>query len=168
MTNDPKQRPMFASFDGVFNTILFTVLAIVLPTLPTSMLMLATIPLPSSSMNLDDDRHYVRHLYRDRRHLHCTQRPPGILWHWQTHQGRPERLLGYPENNRAIQMLVLSASTDKLGSTAKTSAVSVAMFACIAGSIKLQGSVTAVTTIPSVILTFLVISIVATCFAEKP
>lgn len=29
MTNDPKQRPMFASFDGVFNTILFTVLAIV-------------------------------------------------------------------------------------------------------------------------------------------
>ena len=52
------------------------------------------------------------------------------------------------KNNRAIQMLVLSASTDKLGSTAKTSAVSVAMFACIAGSIKLQGSVTAVTTIP--------------------
>lgn len=25
MTNDPKQRPMFASFDGVFNTILFVV-----------------------------------------------------------------------------------------------------------------------------------------------
>lgn len=64
-------------------------------------------------------------------------------------------------------MLVLSASTDKLGSTAKTSAVSVAMFACIAGSIKLQGSVTAVTTIPSVILTFLVISIVATRFGQK-
>ncbi len=71
------------------------------------------------------------------------------------------------KNNRAIQMLVLSASTDKLGSTAKTSAVSVAMFACIAGSIKLQGSVTAVTTIPSVILTFLVISIVATRFGQK-
>ncbi len=41
------------------------------------------------------------------------------------------------------------------------------MFACIAGSIKLQGSVTAVTTIPSVILTFLVISIVATRFGQK-
>ena len=50
---------------------------------------------------------------------------------------------------------------------AKTSAVAVAMFACIAGSIKLQGSVTAVTTIPSVILTFLVISIVATRFGQK-
>ena len=71
------------------------------------------------------------------------------------------------KNNRAIQMLVLSASTDKLGSTAKTSAVAVAMFACIAGSIKLQGSVTAITTIPSVILTFLVISIVATRFGQK-
>ena len=69
MTNDPKQRPMFASFDGVFNTILFTVLAIVVANIAN----------------------------RDRRHLHCTQRPPGILWHWQTHQGRPERLLGYPE-----------------------------------------------------------------------
>ena len=25
MTNDPKQRPMFASFDGVFNTLLFAI-----------------------------------------------------------------------------------------------------------------------------------------------
>lgn len=97
MTNDPKQRPMFASFDGVFNTILFTVLAIVVAN--------------------------IANKYAD------------VGNYTSTH--------------------------------AKTSAVAVAMFACIAGSIKLQGSVTAVTTIPSVILTFLVISIVATRFGQK-
>ena len=31
MTNDPKQRPMFASFDGVFNTLLFAILGIIIP-----------------------------------------------------------------------------------------------------------------------------------------
>lgn len=29
MTNDPKQRPMFASFDGVYNTVLFALIGIV-------------------------------------------------------------------------------------------------------------------------------------------
>ena len=31
MTNDPKQRPMFASFDGVFNTLLFAVMGVIVP-----------------------------------------------------------------------------------------------------------------------------------------
>ena len=31
MTNDPKQRPMFASFDGVFNTLLFAGLGVIIP-----------------------------------------------------------------------------------------------------------------------------------------
>ena len=71
------------------------------------------------------------------------------------------------KNNRAIQMLVLSASTDKLGNTAKTSAVQVALFACIAGSTLLQGNVTALTTVPVCILTFLCISTLATKFGQR-
>lgn len=56
MTNDPKQRPMFASFDGVFNTILFTVLAIVVANIANKYADVGNytsthIPLPSSSMN---------------------------------------------------------------------------------------------------------------------
>jgi Na+/melibiose symporter-like transporter len=58
-------------------------------------------------------------------------------------------------------MLVLSASTDKLGASAKTSAVMVALFACIAGSTKLQGNMTALTTIPATIITFSCIALVA-------
>ena len=64
-------------------------------------------------------------------------------------------------------MLVLSASTDKLGSTARTSAVQVALFACIAGSTLLQGNVTALTTIPTCVLTFLCISALATKFGQR-
>lgn len=71
------------------------------------------------------------------------------------------------KNNRAIQMLVLSASTDKLASSAKTGAVNVAMFACIAGSTLLQGNVTALTTIPTCIATFLAISLLATRLGQK-
>ena len=36
MTNDPKQRPMFASFDGVFNTVLFAGLAVVFANMANS------------------------------------------------------------------------------------------------------------------------------------
>lgn len=51
MTNDPKQRPMFASFMVCSIPSCLRCWLLSLPTLPTSMLMLATIPLPSSSMN---------------------------------------------------------------------------------------------------------------------
>ena len=71
------------------------------------------------------------------------------------------------KNNRAIQMLVLSASTDKLGSSAKSSAVMVAMFACIAGSNLLQSNVTGLVTIPSTIVCFLFISFFATGLGQR-
>lgn len=163
-----RQRPMFASFDGVFNTILFTVLAIVVANIAnkyadvgnyTSTQFFHEFWMMTAIMSAIFTVIAVISIApKDRPEFFGTGKPikVGLKDYWDT-----------LKNNRAIQMLVLSASTDKLGSTAKTSAVAVAMFACIAGSIKLQGSVTAVTTIPSVILTFLVISIVATRFGQK-
>lgn len=150
MTNDPKQRPMFASFDGVFNTILFTVLAIVVANIAnkyadvgnyTSTQFFHEFWMMTAIMSAIFTVIAVISIApKDRPEFFGTGKPikVGLKDYWDT-----------LKNNRAIQMLVLSASTDKLGSTAKTSAVAVAMFACIAGSIKLQGSVTAVTTIPS-------------------
>lgn len=149
MTNDPKQRPMFASFDGVFNTILFTVLAIVVANIAnkyadvgnyTSTQFFHEFWMMTAIMSAIFTVIAVISIApKDRPEFFGTGKPikVGLKDYWDT-----------LKNNRAIQMLVLSASTDKLGSTAKTSAVAVAMFACIAGSIKLQGSVTAVTTIP--------------------
>ena len=71
LTNDPKQRPLFASFDGVYNTVLFAGLAA--------------------------HCHHFRHLHPAGCHRHRPEGSSGVLRHRQARQGRPEGLLGYPE-----------------------------------------------------------------------
>lgn len=168
LTNDPKQRPMFASFDGVFNTVLFAALGVVV----------ANIAAKYESVGGYSSTEFFHEVWlmcailsglfttiavisiapKDRTEFFGTGKPikVGLKDYWEV-----------LKNNRAIQMLVLSASTDKLGSSAKSSAVTVAMFACIAGSTKLQGNVTALTTIPSAIITFLAISTIATTLGQR-
>ena len=199
LTNDPKQRPIFAMCDTVYNIILMN---IVIPVIVTDSLV------PKFTLTAENNAAEIASLVAQNPALAGIVEKSGgslsafynpglfttmqlmfgglsavfavcaIIALWRKDNSKyfglgTAQKVGVKDyvdtlaHNRAIQMLVLSASTDKLGSTAKTSAVAVAMFACIAGSIKLQGSVTAVTTIPSVILTFLVISIVATRFGQK-
>ncbi len=95
---------------------------------------------------------------KDRTEFFGTGKPTMIKLrdYWDTLKG-----------NRAIQMLVISASSDKLAASAKTSAVGVAMFACLAGSVALQGNVTALTTIPSCIATFCCISYFAVRLGQR-
>lgn len=168
MTNDPKQRPMFASFDGVFNTILFTALAIVVSNIAnkyadvgnyTSVEFFHEFWMLSAFMSLAFTIVAIIAITpKDRPEFFGTGKAVkiGLKDYWDT-----------LKNNRAIQMLILSASTDKLGAQAKSSAVGVAMFACMAGSIKLQGTVTALTMVPGVILTFLSVSLLATRLGQK-
>lgn len=168
LTNDPKQRPLFASFDAVYNTVLFTVLAIVASNIASKYEAIGSYAtteffhsywiITAVASGICTVLAVIAIAPKDCAEFFGTGKAVkiGLKDYWDTFK-----------NNRAIQMLVLSASTDKLGSTAKTSAVSVAMFACIAGSTKLQGSVTALTTVPSCILTFLAISILATRLGQK-
>lgn len=168
LTNDPKQRPLFASFDAVYNTVLFAGLAIVAANLAASyesvggytsteffhtMWLFAAIASGVCTVLA-----VIAISPKDRSEFFGTGKPikVGLKDYWDT-----------LKNNRAIQMLVLSASTDKLASSAKTGAVNVAMFACIAGSTLLQGNVTALTTIPTCIATFLAISLLATRLGQK-
>lgn len=168
LTNDPKQRPLFASFDGVYNTILFAGIAVVAANCADKFKdvggyastqffhsMWVFVAITSAIFTTIA---VISIAPKDRVEFFGTGKPVKVTLkdYWETLKG-----------NRAIQMLVISASTDKLGASAKTSAVGVAMFACIAGSIKLQGSVTALTTVPSCIATFLFISFVATRFGQK-
>jgi len=168
ITNDPKQRPLFASFDGVYNTILFAGIAIVA----------ANMAAKHQAVGGYSSTEYFHDLWlftallsglfttiavisiapKDRSEFFGTGKAVkvGLKDYWEV-----------LKNNRAIQMLVLSASSDKLAATAKTSAVTVAMFACIAGSTKLQGNITAMTTVPSVIITFLSISLIATKLGQR-
>ena len=168
ITNDPKQRPLFAAFDGVYNTILFAGVAIISANMAAKHQAVGGY---ASTEFFHDLWLFVAVLSgiftciavfsiapKDRSEFFGTGKPVKVTIkdYWTV-----------LKNNRAIQMLVLAASSDKLAATAKTSAVTVAMFACIAGSTKLQGNMTAMTTIPSVIVTFLSISLVATRLGQR-
>lgn len=168
LTNDPKQRPLFASFDGVYNTLLFSGVAIIAANMANNYkdvggyssleyfhsLWLFTAILSAIFTCIA----VISITPKDRSEFFGTGKPIkiGLKDYWDT-----------IKNNRAIQMLVLSASTDKLGSSAKTSAIQVAAFACIAGSTLLQSSMTAITTIPSAIAAFLFVSLIATKLGQK-
>ena len=168
MTNDPKQRPMFASFDGVFNTLLFAIIGIIVPRIAnsyndvggyTSLEFFDTLWKMTAILSACFTLIAVISITpKDRSEFFGTGKPVkvGLKDYWDT-----------LKNNRAIQMLVLSASTDKLGSSAKSSAVMVAMFACIAGSNLLQSNVTGLVTIPSTIVCFLFISFFATRLGQR-
>ena len=168
VTNDPKQRPMFASFDGVYNTLVFAILGIIIPRIANSyndvggyasLEFFDTLWKMTAIMSAIFTTIAVISIApKDRSEFFGTGKPVkvGLKDYWDT-----------LKNNRAIQMLVLSASTDKLGSSAKSSAVMVAMFACIAGSNLLQSNVTGLVTIPSTIVCFLFISFFATRLGQR-
>ena len=177
LTNDPKQRPLFASFDAVYNTVLFALIGIVYSSTAVKYQTLDPITeeVIKSGYNTTEFFHdmwlftaLVSGLFtaiavfsiapKDRSEFFGTgeAQKVGLKDYWEV-----------LKNNRAIQMLVVSASSDKLASQAKTSAVGVAMFAVIAGSTALQGSVTALTTIPTCIITFLSISVIATKLGQR-
>ena len=160
LTSDPKQRPLFASFDGMYNAVLFAVLGIIAPRIATRyeefggysstqwfhavwviVVIMAAIFTTIAVISIAP---------KDRQEFYGTGNKAAKTTfkdYWDV-----------IKNNRAMQMLVLSASTDKLGSQAKTSAVQVAFFACIAGSTLLQSNVTAILTIPQALAVFILIS----------
>ena len=71
-------------------------------------------------------------------------------------------------HNRAIQMLVVSASSDKLSSTMMTNAtIMVCLFGIICGNYAMFGSNSAITTIPIAVLTILGINFIARRMGQK-
>ena len=125
LTNDPKQRPMFTIFDGIYNTILFAAI----PVLVFQNL------IPKYGKFTEAFYHefwlitvVISGIFtiiaiiaisgKDRTEFFGLGKPTKI------------RLRDYWEvlsKNRAIQMLVVSASTDKLAITTQTNAVVVIM-----------------------------------------
>ena len=170
LTNDPKQRPLFASFDGVYNTLIFAIFGIITPILAN---------------NYEEYGGYSSTQFFNALWI-MTAIVSGIFCalsvfaispkdrpeFFGTGTGTPQKIglkdyWDVIKNNRAMQMLVLSASTDKLGTSAKTSAISVAMFSCICGSTLLQSNVTGVTTIPSAVCAFASVAIIATRVGQR-
>ena len=108
LTNDPKQRPLFASFDGVYNTILFAGVGILTPIIANSSggydsekffhTMWLIVAISSAVLTAIA---FISIAPKDRSEFFGTGKAVkvGLKDYWDTLKG-----------NRAIQMLVISAS----------------------------------------------------------
>lgn len=166
LTNDPKQRPLFAVFDGIYNTALFAGAAALVANylvpkygkvadtglfqefwLYTALLagvftVLAIIAIaPKDHEKYFGTGHAVKVGFKD---------------YWEV-----------IKSNRAIQMLIASASTDKLGATARTSTVTLVLFGIIAGNYALYGAFSVYTGIINAVFILIFIGIVGGRLGQK-
>ena len=165
LTNDPKQRPLFSCFDAVYNVILFAGFAVIGANIADSVggytsteffhQLWVIVALTSAVFTAIA---VISIWPKDRTEFFGTGKPVkvGLKDYWETLKG-----------NRAIQMLVVSASSDKLAASAKTSVVTVIMFAIVAGENLLSGTVTALTAIPTMILSVLFVGSLATMLGQR-
>lgn len=170
LTNDPKQRPLFAVFDGIYNSVLFAGMAIV------SAKFIANHTTPDLDGILTTGFYHDMWVFvavlsaiftaiavisitpKDRSEFFGTGKAVkvGLKDYWETLKG-----------NRAIQMLVVSASTDKLASSAKTSAVTIVLFGVLAGNYNLSGTLSGFVTIPSTLLLIFFVAGLATTLGQR-
>ena len=170
LTNDPKQRPLFAVFDGIYNSVLFAGMAIV------SARFIANHTTPDLDGILTTGFYHDMWVFvavlsaiftaiavfsiapKDRSEFFGTGKAVkvGLRDYWETLKG-----------NRAIQMLVVSASTDKLASSAKTSAVTIVLFGVLAGHYGLSGTLSGFVTIPSTLLLIFFVAGLATTLGQR-
>lgn len=170
LTNDPKQRPVFSMFDAAFVTIIFAIL----PVYITGTLM----PKYGGAEAFATKGFYVdlwllcgvlSFIFaclavfalrrKDREEFYGTGVvvKVGFKDYWDV-----------LKNNKAIQMLVISASSDKLTSSMMSNAVIMVMiFGIIVGDYNQYGLMSAVIAIPGVIVTILSISIFAVRLGQK-
>lgn len=166
LTNDPKQRPLFSIFDGIYNMVLFTILPIVvasvlvpkhggftegffmdswLITAPISAIFTVIAIISISS--------------KDRSEYFGTGKPVKVTFkdYWDV-----------LKNNRAIQMLVVSASTDKLALTTQSNGtVTVILYAIICGNFALSGAMAAYTSIPTMLFLFFGVGFIARKLGQR-
>ena len=167
LTNDPKQRPLFSIFDGIYNTALFTGLFIVAAQLGTKYggfttnvaifhdlwLMFAIMSAIFCALAV------IAIAPKDRTEFYGTGvvQKVGLKDYWDTLKG-----------NRAIQMLVVSASTDKLANSMKgNTAMMIVLCGIVIGDFKLSGTLSGLISIPTMLLMLLGIGTLATKLGQR-
>ncbi len=165
LTNDPKQRPLFAVFDGVYNVILFTVLALVTAKLGTKYGTMASAGVFHELWVMTAIGSAICTCIaifsiapKDRTEFFGTgeAQKVGLKDYWETLKG-----------NKAIQMLIVAASTDKLALSAKTSTVTLVLFAVLVGNYSMQGTMSGITNIPGLILLIFFVGGLATRLGQR-
>lgn len=166
LTNDPKQRPLFSVFDGVYNATLFALLPVLFNNhlakkhggfteqfFKTGWVITACVSAVFTLLAV------LSIASKDRKEFFGTGKivKVGFKDYWDV-----------LKHNRAIQMLVVSASTDKLALITQGNAtVSVMIFAIICGNFALSGAVAAYTAIPVLLFLLFGAGYIATRLGQR-
>ncbi len=170
LTNDPKQRPVFAIFDSIFNTVLFSLV----PLLVTMYL----VPKYGDAAAWVNPAMYVE-LWLIFAAISAVFAVFGVIGLWRKDRteffgtGKAQRI-GFKDywevlrKNRAIQMLVVAASTDKLsGSIMRHAVVTMMIFGVIVGDFNQSGLQSAVLSLPTTVLIMGAILFVAVRLGQR-
>ena len=153
LTNNPKQRPLFSVFDGIYNTLLFSVAGA----------MITSVMAPRYEKSIIDPM-----LWRDASFIFCSLSIVltilAVIGIWNKdreeyfglgQKGVTIKFRDYLptiKENRPLQMLIIAAATDKLAGTTLRAA-QIYMFANILMNVSLQGKYSMITVIPVLVLT---------------
>ncbi|MEG2021952.1 MAG: MFS transporter [Oscillospiraceae bacterium] len=178
MTNDPAQRPMFSTFDAIFAAIF---------TMPAMMLVPAFIEpmyrftdaagkIQSGFKNIDFF-YFIWAAFASISAIMAVLAIIGIRrkdkeeFYGLGEQNVPIRFRDYWQvlkGNRAIQMLVVAASTDKLFMGMQSNPIiTVMLFGIICGNYAVSGIMGLITMVPTLILTILGMKFVASKMGQK-
>ncbi len=167
LTNDPKQRPLFAIFDGIYNTVLFAGMQIVV----------ANMAISYGGFTADPALFHDLWLMfagcsavfcaiavfaiapKDRKEFFGTGKAQKVTFkdYFDTLKG-----------NRAIQMLVISAGTDKLAMSMKgNAAMMVVLCGFMVGDYALSGTLTGLISLPTMALMMLGVGGLATRLGQR-
>lgn len=167
LTNDPKQRPLFAVFDGIYLTLIFTVLQMVAVSMSEKyggylvdpalygdlQLMLGAISALLMVIAV------ISIAPKDRTEFFGTG---------QTTKVGIKDYIDTLLHNRAIQMLVVSAGTDKLSSQMKGNAVIMAvLMGVVVGNYSLSGTLQGIISIPTTLLMMFFVGGLATKLGQR-
>ena len=166
LTNDPKQRPYFTIFDGTYNVLIFSGMQIIVSKIWV---------VQTGGFNMEFFNKLVT--FTVIASAICTVLSIIAIWN----KDRTEffglgtqtviKFKDYIEvlkHNRAIQMLIVSAATDKLaGTIVGNSVVIVMLFGIICGNYSLSGTVSGILLIPNIIIVILGMKGIASRLGQK-
>ncbi len=152
LTNNPKRRPMFTLFDGIYNTALFIggqmyIASYLVPkhggftmTLFTEFWMTVAV---------------VSGIFTVCSVISIWQKDVKENWGGEAVKMTFKDYLPIIKGNRPLQMLIVSAATDKLANLTKGNAITtVIIFGVLMGNYALSGKLMMITAAPTIVITF--------------
>ncbi len=152
LTNNPQRRPMFTLFDGIYNTGLFI----------GGQMYIASYLVPKNGgFNMGFFAEFwatvavVSAIFTTLAVISIWKKDVKENWGEEVVKTSLRDYWPIIKGNRPLQMLIISASTDKLANLTKTNAVTtVIIFGVLMGNYALSGKLMLITAVPTIIITY--------------